>query len=399
MLVGPTVLPSFCEKLVGAEHNNAYTCTLHTLHTAHCQFEEEQAMIEPLISVVIPCYNYGCFVINAVESVLVQSYSNREIIVVDDGSTDDTGQRLRPYLDRICYIHQKNAGPSAARNTGIRAAAGEWIAFLDADDVWHPRKLELQMRCLQGQPPEVGLLATDVFTDQRTAWPVVDETRANVLHYSLDDIVGTCRFGPSSTVIRKSCLEAVGLFDPALRSAEDRDIWIRLASHCKLAKLSLPLLFYRIHSASLSNRSTQIEENELLVLNKAMAEIPALRGRRLLARQMYSLAAFTSAQNFRQDGDAAAALARMLKSFFLWPLPLRNQDDAPFFVRIRVALNLLPGILGLRAREPHLAASAVATPPELPALPIPTPQEANSPTKHFSGSIASDLAPIQQEKS
>jgi glycosyltransferase involved in cell wall biosynthesis len=352
-------------------------------------------MNEPLITAVIPTYNYGRFVVTAVESALVQTYANLEVIVVDDGSTDDTRQRLTPYLDRIRYIHQDNGGLSAARNAGIRAAAGEWIALLDADDVWHPRKLELQMRCLRAQPKVVGLLATELFTDQRTSWPALDETRAEVVHFGLEDVLGPTRFGPSSSLIRKSCLEAAGLFDSSLRSVEDRDMWIRLASRCTLAKLSLPLLFYRIHAASLSNKCAAMEQYELQVLAKAFAQIPALRGRALLRWQTYSLAAFGSAQVFRSNGHRAAALKRLLWSFLYWPLPLRVQSDSGALVRPRVMLNLLLRMLGLRAPETSIAAKAVATPPPLPPLPKPAAQKPDNLTIQALGSILSNLAPIQ----
>ena len=328
-------------------------------------------MTDPLITAVIPTYNYGRFVANAVESALAQTYAPVEVIVVDDGSTDDTRQRLTPYLDRIRCIHQENGGRSAARNTGIRAAAGEWIALLDADDAWHPRKLEMQMRCLREQPAEVGLLATESFSDQRTSWPAVDDARAEVVRYELADVVGVCRFGPSSALIRKSCLEAVGLFDARLRSVEDRDMWIRLAGCCSLAKLRLPLLFYRLHSSSLSNQGAAMERYELQALAKAFAEIPALRGRWLLKRQTYSQAAFTSAQVFRGNGQPAAALQRMLRSFLYWPLPLRAQAEGRSWIRLRVVLNLLLRMVGLRAPQTNLAALAVATPP-----PSPLPQAA-----------------------
>src|SRR5438477_3922397 len=109
-------------------------------------------MRNDLVTAVIPTYNYGRFVTQAVESALGQTYRNLEIIVVDDGSTDDTREQLLPYRDRLRYIYQENQSVAAARNTGIRAATSEFIAFLDADDLWHPRELELQMRYLADHP-------------------------------------------------------------------------------------------------------------------------------------------------------------------------------------------------------------------------------------------------------
>src|SRR5487761_1421423 len=100
---------------------------------------------QPLVTAIIPAYNYGPLVVEAVESACAQTYPRMEVIVVDDGSTDDTQGRLRPYLDRIRYIRQENRGLSAARNTGIQAAQGEWNALLDADDVWHPQKTAVQI--------------------------------------------------------------------------------------------------------------------------------------------------------------------------------------------------------------------------------------------------------------
>jgi glycosyltransferase involved in cell wall biosynthesis len=328
-------------------------------------------MTPPQISVVIPTYNYGRFVTSAVESALAQTYADREVIVVDDGSTDDTRQRLAPFLDRIRYIYQDNGGLSAARNTAIRAAAGAWIALLDADDVWHPRKLELQIRCLSTQGPEVGLLGTDSFTDQRASWPEVSDGAAQVVRFTLDDVVGLHCFGPSSALIRKACLEQVGLFDSALRSVEDRDMWIRLAGCCTLAKLCLPLFFYRVHAASLSNKSAQMEQNELRVLDKAFTQVPALRGRWLLRRRAYSQAAFMSAQLFRSNRQGGAALRRLFWSYYYWPLPLRVHSDGGFCVRARVAANVLLRLLKLRAPEPASADLAIAEAPPLPPLSTP----------------------------
>jgi glycosyltransferase involved in cell wall biosynthesis len=117
--------------------------------------------MNPMVSVVIPTFNRGAVVVNAVESVLRQTYKNYEIIVVDDGSVDDTAIKLRPYFGRIRYHHQDNQGVSVARNIGIEIAEGEWIANLDSDDTWHQRKLELQLAALAEMGEEVGACFTD----------------------------------------------------------------------------------------------------------------------------------------------------------------------------------------------------------------------------------------------
>ena len=144
--------------------------------------EEYSVMNSTSVSVVIPTYNYGHFVVGAVESVLAQTYQNVEIIVVNDGSSDDTKARLEPFMGRVRYIYQDNQGLSAARNTGIGAATCRWIAFLDSDDLWHPRKLELQMAYLDGHP-EVGLLATQYFTDLSSGWPDIAKQELQVQRF------------------------------------------------------------------------------------------------------------------------------------------------------------------------------------------------------------------------
>jgi hypothetical protein len=211
------------------------------------------------------------------------------------------------------------------------------------------------------------LLATDLFTDQREDWPAIDVADRAPLVFSLDDVVGRGHFAPSSAIIRKSCLDVVGLFDPQLRAVEDRDMWIRLASCCTLVKLPLPLLWYRVHAQSLSSKAQFMEDHELRVLHKAFAQVPALSGRRLFRRKMYSQAAFASSQLFRADGHNAAALRRLLSSLWLWPLPVRVHDADLSFLRTRVLLNLLLRMLRLRAPDPSAAPTTAVTAPPLPA--------------------------------
>lgn len=314
-----------------------------------------------LVSVVIPSYNYGRFVTQAVDSALAQRYPHVEIVVVDDGSTDDTRQRLAPYGDRVRYMYQQNQGLSAARNTGIRAARGQWIALLDADDAWHPRKLELQMHCLASQPA-IDLLGTGAIIEQAACWPALDAPPCPAVEeLSPEELVIRSHFAPSSVVARKRCLEEVGLFDPALRCVEDRDLWVRFGSRFRVARLPLPLLWYRLHATSLSTQAARMEENELRVIRRAFAEVPALRGRPLLRMRTLAYASFNSSYMYNTTRHYWPALRCLLRSMFLWPVPFRREEVHAPFARPRSLAVLLLRALGVAAPDKNVAAGA--TPP------------------------------------
>jgi glycosyltransferase involved in cell wall biosynthesis len=305
-----------------------------------------------LFSVVIPTYNYGRFVTEAVASALAQTHPAVEVIVIDDGSTDDTRQRLAPFMDRIRYIFQANQGLSAARNTGIREARGDWIALLDSDDVWHPRKLELQARCLADHP-DVALLGTGQAAAIESGWPAVDVAGdLPMRRVSLRDLVLAAPFGPSSVVIRKKCFDRAGLFDPGLRSAEDRDMWVRIAAHYPAAHLPLPLFWYRLHGSNMSAVAVTMEANEFKVLRRAFAEQPALRRRWLFRLLTFSRAYFDAAKRYRAARHWFTALGRFVQSFCLWPLPYpRKIVDCPL-ARPKMLAVLLLRMLHLRPPEP-----------------------------------------------
>ena len=166
------------------------------------------------VSAVIPTYNYGQFVSNAVESALCQTWRGGvEVIVVDDGSRDDTRRRLEPYGDRIRYIYQENRGPSAARNTGIRVARGEWVAMLDADDVWHPEKTEVQLEVAEraGGYDFIGS------PDSREPMPERLPREVEIRRLGVEDILQETPICPSSVIVRRECFERVGGFDESLR--------------------------------------------------------------------------------------------------------------------------------------------------------------------------------------
>jgi glycosyltransferase involved in cell wall biosynthesis len=278
-----------------------------------------------LVSVVIPTYNYGHFVTGAVDSVLAQTYRDLEVIVVDDGSTDDTRERLKPYGDRIRYIYQPNQGLPAARNTGIRAARGELIALLDSDDQWHPRKLEVQMMYL-ARRPETGLVAARMVTHLERSWPEIGDPLQIVAHpVTAKAEMIRCRIGPSGVLIRKQCLDAVGLFDTDLRSAEDRDMWIRIASKFPVVRLEAPLFWYRLHGNNMSRAAVRMEEYEMRVLKKAFASNASLRRDLVLRLKVYSHASKSAAYRYDTAGMRLRALRRVLWSLLLWPFP--NSPD------------------------------------------------------------------------
>jgi glycosyltransferase involved in cell wall biosynthesis len=183
-----------------------------------------------LVSVVIPTFNSADYLVQAIQSVLAQTYQDFEIIVVDDASTDHTEEAIRPFADRITYLRQERGGPSVARNRAIIQAKGELIAFLDADDLWRPTKLARQFDYLN-QHPKACLVYTD-FT--RGSCPGSnDESRLQVfkardtntfLALLEENFIAT-----PTVMVRRSALAHSGLFDPKLRGSEDLDLWLRLA--------------------------------------------------------------------------------------------------------------------------------------------------------------------------
>jgi glycosyltransferase involved in cell wall biosynthesis len=303
----------------------------------------------PLISVVIPTYNYGRFVTFALESVLAQTYRNFEVIVVDDGSTDDTRQRLAPYMDRCRYLYQRNQGLSAARNTGIRAAQGELIALLDSDDVWHPRKLEFQAAYMSNHP-EVGLLASAGLFNSDGVWPILPET-VEVPAYPVTarQLALHSRFGPSGVLIRATCFHAVGLFDLDLRSAEDRDMWIRIAISFPIMELQTILWWGRIHPGSMSQVAARMEENDLKLLRKTFAKGFPLHGDWLLRLQSFSYAFKHSAYTYDSSGMHFRGLTRTVRSLFLWPFPFSREASNKPFERLRMLATMILRLARLKS--------------------------------------------------
>jgi glycosyltransferase involved in cell wall biosynthesis len=183
---------------------------------------------KPLISVIIPTFNRGWALKAAIDSVLGQDYRNKELIIVDDGSTDNTGDILHTYENRITVIRQKNTGVSAARNRGIRTARGSYIAFLDSDDRWLPGKLRSQMEFFNSHP-DAAICQTEEIWIRNGVQVNPKKRHKKPSGMIFEKSLALCLVSPSAVMMKKSIFELVGTFDESLPAAEDYDLWLRIS--------------------------------------------------------------------------------------------------------------------------------------------------------------------------
>jgi glycosyltransferase involved in cell wall biosynthesis len=213
----------------------------------------------PLITCVVPVFNGERYLRSTLDSMLGQTYTPVEVIVADDGSTDGTPAVVDSYDGRVRYVRQPNTGHGAARNLGLDAARGELVAFLDADDLWHPEKLERQMARFQARP-ELEACVTFV----QNFWsPELTAAKA----FPEDPVPG---YRSVSLLARRALFETVGHFDPALRHGNDTEWFIRVAEHGAVVELISDVLVYRrLHEANRSTRLAANSRKEYLRIVKA----------------------------------------------------------------------------------------------------------------------------------
>lgn len=208
----------------------------------------------PKVSVIIPTYNSSKFICDAIDSVLNQNYRNFEIIIIDDGSTDDTKEKLIKYESKINYYYKKNGGPASARNYGVQRSQGEYICFLDADDIFLPKKLEIQVSLLdQYRHAGIGLLYSDFFCIDEYDYTILKyykckdfSSHKKALQYLyLHNYINT-----STVMVKKDYINQIGLFDEELRYLEDYDLWIRLGMEHEFYHIAKPLVKTRSYTNS-----------------------------------------------------------------------------------------------------------------------------------------------------
>ncbi|MBU4264108.1 MAG: glycosyltransferase [Proteobacteria bacterium] len=192
------------------------------------------------ISVIIPTWNRQEFLARAIDSVLGQSYTDFELIVVDDGSTDDTARRLAGYGAQVRSIHQENRGPAAARNTGIRAAEGAFVAFLDSDDRFAPEKLAVQQAAMAAHP-EYLISHTDEIWYRRGEQLNQKKKHFRPHGHIFAECLKLCVVGMSTVMVRREFFAKVGYFDEELPCCEDYDLWLRASVSLPFLKVDRPL--------------------------------------------------------------------------------------------------------------------------------------------------------------
>jgi glycosyltransferase involved in cell wall biosynthesis len=227
--------------------------------------------LPPVVSIVVPAYNVAAYIDESINSVFAQTFSDYELILVNDGSpdTDQLEAALRPYISRICYISQENRGAAEARNAALRVARGEFIAFLDADDIWFPNHLADQVGFLRGNP-SCDLVYADglIFGESELAGQTFMKLAPSSGEVTFEALItARCNVLTSTVVAKRAAILDVGMFDVHIRRGQDYDLWLRMVRNgAKLAYQRKVLIRRREHPDNLSGDPLARAERELTVL-------------------------------------------------------------------------------------------------------------------------------------
>jgi glycosyltransferase involved in cell wall biosynthesis len=274
---------------------------------------------DPLVTVVIPSYNCGRFLQETLESAFAQTYRHIEVLVIDDGSTDDSPAVLDRYAGRVRVLRQPNQGVSAARNLGIRESSGELVAFLDADDLWHPEKLAKQVARFTDE--SVGLVhcAVEYIDESGTPLGTNLTGRTGRVLKSIALLDGTVVLaGGSTAVVRKTCFDRAGYFDRELSTAADWDMWRRIACYYAIDMVREPLMKYRLRQASM-HRNVSVFEHDMLYGFARMFADPAASEVHDLQRRAYGALYLMLCGSFFYAGRWGKTLHYAAKSVAAWP--------------------------------------------------------------------------------
>jgi glycosyltransferase involved in cell wall biosynthesis len=299
----------------------------------------------PKVTVIIPAYNAMTYLPHTVDSVFWQTFNDWELLIINDGSSDNIVEWAAQIENsRVKLISQLNQGVSTARNTGITQAQGEYIAFLDADDLWQPTKLEKQLRRFQ-EYSEAGLVYTWTKLINRQGKPI-NRILASSLEGNVWEkiLVANMIGNGSAAMVRRSCLDTIGGFDPNLSSAADRDLWIRIASKYSFAVVKEPLTLWRQHSDSMSKQRQAMLEDLRRAIEKNFATVPL--GLLHLRNQSYCQINLRQAWNSVDAKNLREAKEFQRQAYLHYP-PIGYSEN---YLRLSLAI-LMMSIFGDRGYE------------------------------------------------
>ncbi|MBN1913036.1 MAG: glycosyltransferase [Candidatus Omnitrophica bacterium] len=278
----------------------------------------------PLVSVIIATYNRAHFIKDAIESVLRQTFNDYEIIIVDDGSTDDTKEVVRQFAGKVRYCYQENKGRSESRNTGIRLSQGEYVAFLDDDDIWAKDKIKKQLDYFSAHP-EIGLVHsfTDVIDAKGQFLPA--ETKERIGYYEKAIKFGSdykglsrlCIMFLSTVIFKKKLVEGVGLFDPDIPAFEDWDFYLRFSLKYRIGLIAEPLASFRMHG--LQSNKEEFFTGRIKTSMKHLAIIDSFAGMRFRRQLRYNFI-YHIASAYYIHSDLCEFRKYALKALVLKPL-------------------------------------------------------------------------------
>jgi GT2 family glycosyltransferase len=315
----------------------------------------------PRASIIIPLYNLRRWVAEAIDSALAQTLppGDLQVIVVDDGSTDGSGEVAQGYGARIDYVRQENRGLSAARNTGLGVARAPYVAFLDADDRIHPEKVAAELAVFAGRPA-VGVVYSGFRYIDADGHPLPQRGWSRFEGDVLPRLVLGNIIHPHQALVRRDAVLQAGAFDERLTSVEDWDVWLRVSSRgATWACVDRALADYRIRPGSMSQNPGRMAENRLAVLAKLFAD-PALPAAVAgLRARAYERAYLVSAADYYRGGDRSSGARWLEAAVRARPAVVADQEALSFFCQGLLPLGHQGG--GMLAREWRRVATTLRT--------------------------------------
>ena len=290
------------------------------------------------VSVIVPAYNRSDLTVRTIKSILAQRYENTEILVVDDGSTDDTATKLDQFGRSIVYIYKKNGGACSARNLGIKNASGDYLAFLDCDDIYYHDKISKSVDYLESHPG-CGFVQTAIYLIDNDDNIVGTHSPSLKLATGLiaERLILNDFINNPTVVVRKECFDKVGLFDESIFMPADWDMWLRLSEEYQAGYIDEPLSGYRITEGYTIRHLEKNLKEEKYVLEKAFKRGKIKKSNKLV-RKSYANMYYRMGKLHGAGGDSKSS------RYFFWKAMKLDQSDIKIFIHLLIS-TFLPGFL------------------------------------------------------